>query len=103
MQQLQDLVNDLFIWPLNFENFKVCTRLKRAEQTYGMKFKQLKGSIQTYEMKFKQLKMDKWISLQAEIYDERNTPNNGDEDFADSLALLTKNFGKVLKENEAAR
>ncbi|XP_024018312.1 uncharacterized protein LOC112090655 [Morus notabilis] len=73
------------------------TAIEEAKNTETMRLDELMGSLRTFEMNLSQTKKEKEISqgitFQAEVEDNVEE----DEDFAESLARLTKNFNRVMK------
>ena len=68
------------------------------KNTETIRLDELMGSLKTFEMNLSQNKKEKEISqgiaFQAEVEDN---VEEEDEDLAESLAQLTKNFNKVMK------
>ena len=58
------------------------------------------GSLRTFEMNLEEEKGDKkskGIAFQAESRDEQAEEHGEDDDTAETMALMSKNFNKVLK------
>ena len=67
--------------------------IEQAKDLDSMKVEDLMGSLCAFEMTLKQRKKEKSIAFKIVHQDE----DSNDDDNEDELALLTKNFKKLLK------
>jgi len=74
------------------------TAIEEAKNVEKMRLDELIGNLQTFEMNFKDQKKNRGIALQAD-YEDLSIKDeiDGDKGINESLALLTKNFNKMLR------
>ena len=77
------------------------TAIEEDKDVQNMKFEELMGSLRTFEMNLGEEKGDKKfkrIAFQAENREEQiEALCDEDDDLAETMAILSKNFSKVLK------
>ena len=77
------------------------TVIEEAKDVQNMKLGELIGSLRTFEMNLEEEKGDKkpkGIAFQAESRDDKGVEHGDeDDDIAETMALMSKNFSKILK------
>ena len=77
------------------------TAIEEAKDVQNMKLDELMGSLRTFEMNLEEEKGDKkpkGIAFQAESRDDKSIEHwDEDDDIAETMALMSKNFSKIYK------
>jgi hypothetical protein len=73
------------------------TTIKERKDLDDMKIEELMGSLQTYEFSLAPIKKAKTIALKAAKKKSRVSFDEDTNDQEDAIAMLAKNFGKLMK------
>jgi hypothetical protein len=86
------------------EHFRIkVTTIEESKDMEEMKIEELVGSLQTYEYSLPPVRKAKTISLKASKASKKKSRVSSDEDSdidEDAVAMLAKNFERVLKNNK---